>query len=835
MTVALYEDFNHPAGEFDDYDTYDTDQLIALGGQRHVDIRSFESQIGIGFAMYDLDTMGISDIEGMTMLALESEHIIQPSEGWTSGTVGPQSDYHNLSGISLTCPIGVTSTTSFIETAVNEFTVNLVTGDLIVVTLPAFPLPDLDLNNTFLDITSGDFTHGPTVSLSFGSSVTPLLIGDTEATFPVSGLEGININAITGVRFRVTATTSCTFRCLAIRCFAASWDFGPIDKNTLYDRLQFTVPRFSSGANATLPGLIRYPEPTLYPSHGGVSTITFPTSGLTPSDWPILFFSDPSDLDPAPVDLEVGSIIHTGSGLVTNTFSLYMREAPLLKNTQDDLDDMNMLALAELEEQPDTAISPGAQAPLSMYGLDGQLTSMLDDDTMGFLETAVRVTTRYIRMSIQWGVINLLSIENELGEGYSFPIAVNPASDYYLLTTLEDHSLRVQIYPLTPQGFIEWDSPVFDSTAVIDQSFVYRRPGRFGWYAQLNEGDTYIKHIRPRYVTYKEYRSLPLHTETPTEGAQLFPSASPDINLYDGAIATPGATLSLDVTKSSSGDCLKVMCSGNRPLEGLTSAPIQFENLQESYVSFDLLAPVGIRLSALLIGSFRYILLRDISIQNTSWQHITIPLEEAGLLNQPGEYQFFLVQSTAIQSIWFVDNLVIPTRSVAWAGRQAADPWMMRDPEWIPFETTTNQTNGGILFDRGKGLQVRGRGLRQNSQIHSLKVLPKYAQLGNFVWDDEIPASAGPPVAHFGLTSSGDTISGDARTSTAPNGIAAYSWSFGDGTYAYGAQVTHTYGVAGTYTVTLTVIDLLGLANSTAELTSDITLGHVSLPLVFTT
>jgi PKD repeat protein len=47
--------------------------------------------------------------------------------------------------------------------------------------------------------------------------------------------------------------------------------------------------------------------------------------------------------------------------------------------------------------------------------------------------------------------------------------------------------------------------------------------------------------------------------------------------------------------------------------------------------------------------------------------------------------------------------------------------------------------------------------------------------------------------------------------------ISSYAWSFGDGASAGGANVTHTYAHEGTYRVTLTVTDALGLTSSTSE------------------
>jgi len=83
-----------------------------------------------------------------------------------------------------------------------------------------------------------------------------------------------------------------------------------------------------------------------------------------------------------------------------------------------------------------------------------------------------------------------------------------------------------------------------------------------------------------------------------------------------------------------------------------------------------------------------------------------------------------------------------------------------------------------------------------------------------------------PPTANAGSSQSGSvngavTFSG---SGTAYNGatITSYGWTFGDGTSASGQSVSHTYTNAGSYTVTLTVIDSLG-ASGSASTTATIT------------
>ncbi len=71
-------------------------------------------------------------------------------------------------------------------------------------------------------------------------------------------------------------------------------------------------------------------------------------------------------------------------------------------------------------------------------------------------------------------------------------------------------------------------------------------------------------------------------------------------------------------------------------------------------------------------------------------------------------------------------------------------------------------------------------------------------------------AITGPPTAVAGTP-----VSFSGSGSTDPDGsITTYAWTFGDGGTATGANVSHTFAAAGTFTVRLTVTDNGGLSNS---------------------
>lgn len=105
-----------------------------------------------------------------------------------------------------------------------------------------------------------------------------------------------------------------------------------------------------------------------------------------------------------------------------------------------------------------------------------------------------------------------------------------------------------------------------------------------------------------------------------------------------------------------------------------------------------------------------------------------------------------------------------------------------------------------------------------DSLTASFAPIPGDSFTDQFTINAGAPPPNSQPSASFTAPCSGLTCSADGRASVDPDGsITEYAWDFGDGGTGTGAQASHTYAAAGTYTIQLTVTDNLGATGTTTR------------------
>jgi hypothetical protein len=373
-----------------------------------------------------------------------------------------------------------------------------------------------------------------------------------------------------------------------------------------------------------------------------------------------------------------------------------------------------------------------------------------------------------------------------------------------LFAEVVDDTLRARLFTVDVVGNL--GALIFDTTTVVNDAMIHRHKGRAGWFARLYDGDAYIAGIRPRSVGYGEYVSLPFYSDTPVMGAQLAAHFSPPLELVSlvessdwGGEVSGQAPYAIAYDRTSS-------------LQGFQTNNLTLDDLRETEISFDLKLPVSTPavIAFLYSEEDRYIQLNVTPSGSGQWEHFNLPLASYYDTIQTGLYKLVLL--TPSGATWYVDNLSCAARVVAWDGRSnEADPWGMDSVDWMPFLNTLNGSGDGLVFpSRGDQMQIRARAMRQAAQIIDIAAQPKYAELGNFNWRDQAVTWQAGLSPSFTTGISGRTVTCTSTSTSTGSPIIAYLWSFGDGSINYGPASTHVFSLAGTYPITLTVIDSLG-------------------------
>ncbi len=802
-TASLNEEFADNLGRLLRYHPYNANDRSVLLGQKHIDVRSFvgESRL-VRLEISDFSKYTMDDLDGMTMTEIQgSQTALIPSEAWTLGVIDTDPMRKNWSRLSVPIVAGTNSSASIIRVGQSILALDIETGfdddDFISVALPDFPLNSINIAASRLEFTSnehGDFTVGPSSAVSFASSIFPLTVGDSEFRVNRRLFRLVNPNLdftrITAVRFVIEGTATAIFRAMAIRLLGKHWRYGQTDVNTYYKELQASV-----APNADPTRTYDYVPPIMWRSAAGLSGFD----------------------DPRPVDGRVGAVIHTGSLQRDNELSLYFREVTEDYMTQLDLNGTSMLSLNG-NNQPDTGTTSYDIRPQSDLNNIPQFD--LDGDTQFELErTPDSLLASWIQFSCRWNSQDtIFSISNTERGGYSFNLgsSLTPGTDYIIMTEIEDDGVRMRIYPLSGFGEILTNDIIFDSTLIKDDYSFKRRKGRFGWFANLEDGDAAIKGIRERGVTYAEYRSLPMPSLTPVDGVELVAENTSHMELF-----TEFQPTSNEIVLSSRIEGAREIFEAQNPKgaisQGLRSNQFIISDFEQTEATLDLLyTGTSEGLNFVLVSSTgtRLNLTRPLLTPNL-WQSIRLRMPftyEA----QTGPYRLVIEQNENVPTSISLDHVKIFRRAVSWYGRSGAnDPWDTRDT-WVPFKNAVNTPGSGIMFpSRGRSLQVRGLGHFESAKIERVQFKPRYATLGRFAWPEDRLFGAIPPVASFTISNVGRTYQLKSTSSDPDGEVVNWYWNISDGSQHFGPVVSHTFTAPGTYGISLTVTDRNGLVHTT--------------------
>lgn len=785
MAVKLTEEFDDPQGRFLNYETEDLDLNDALAGRSHLDIRSFSNEIiSRPTIMNDiLDPMSDLNVSEMVNFELPQIGIL---EHWSVGTYGPDP---SLAGIhTLRLDVGAETITTVSEGVALNLSAFSPT-DTLSIAAPNFVSSNFDLTETSLT-----FTHGTdTVTLLFSDAT---ITGNTEISWPLSALGNLTTFKPDVISFTFAGTTGQTVTLAALRILPPSWTPTRLGMNTQFQRLQPIVNRV-----------------------GAIDTTPFPKIWRQGTEAPM------------PIDSKFGVSFYTGGGLTTsrsNSLTLFFRGRREDFLTQLDIDGITDQAdLDSYGVQPD--YGRAVYNPHPQVDYDTMQQTSLDTFTQFEMERQPDlISEAWIQVTLGWGDATGASrVEIATTETLATPIILTPTftdnTHYYAVFEVVDDSIRVRIYSLDDFGKV--GSIVFDSQEIRNDFLIHRRKGRFGWVADIQDGNSYINSIHSRGQMFNEVITQNFESYTPVEGTRLFAGATPDTKVPLGLEIFNGATVEVDFSKSRSTDgATKV--TALIPSTGIQTELFDFDDFENTVINFDFYYPASSSLPEIYLYSDigLFIPLRMPGLTADQWNAVSVTLQSASL-EQTGNYHIVVAPVTGSTVFW-IDNLVVTQRSVRWSGRATMqDPWGRYINEWTEFGSLVNDENNGVIFPiRDKYLQVRGQTLSQNSTIDKVYLKPKYAELGRIaptgtpittldqpLSKHTVRLDVTPVAGTIGATADGNTYtwpgtnyhaSNTSLTFTAtplagstPLDIIEYYWDFGDGVEATTTTptTTHTY------------------------------------------
>lgn len=711
--------------------------------------------------------------------------------------------------------ITVTSTAADSVTLDRTFAAPLdlssITNGYLYLTFPDTDPSDLVLSSCSIELIDG----ANTVTLPFSTSLNTPTQSNPYLKFNQSSFA--SITQITGLVITLDITAAATIYLAGLRLAGPQWIVSDMDFDNANETLgmpMYLSPSDAASGNQVLPALWR-------------------SAATTGND------------DPCPINTDIGVIFNTGSQAYLNSITVLLRgnsQTPVLESALEGVTQGSLNGLPE----PGWIDSPTD----NNFNIDFTLQWGLSGSATGYvlsIGSTVNSATSY-------------SYSSEASPSILVP-QLTSKTDYLLYVSLKDDVAQALIYPIdAATGML--DVPIFDTSPIKDTGLFVRQSGHIGFNANLLDGDAYVKSIHPYHTTFAEFQSVGFNSISPVWGAQLSSLFTPPTQLFTppwtGLSAGSSApVISNDFTRTqgsiSSTRVDFLQGSVTTTLPGIISPVLSppgdtvsgITDFTHTSLSFDIWALDAPFNNFTYSGPFILLLINEQGyglqlplprIVPNQWQSVNVSL--AGLSSvltssqntiltsgdrffyraPAGKYQLALLYSGQVPTTIWLENVSVLFDAIEWQGRAySGSVFDESHIPWTPFGNTINNPTSGIRFIApGTSLQVKATALQQAGSIFNGYILePVYGQLGNFVWD---PAPIPTPLTTSGWqinsSNTGKTFTFSATGIQSAYGpITSLQWSFGDGSWASGTTVTHTYQditpSIGTYTVTLVASDTL--------------------------
>lgn len=715
----IAENFNEPHGEFKFYDTLDNLKNEVLEGQEHIDIRGFIPSglfINPGSTMYYLDRKdmkGLNELDMKEIDELVAEGKAPKSDNWSNGTISKSpSGVLGLKVPDINSETIIHSTMAPIDLSgmpsESEIVISLTTTSGTLNTASS-----LSLYNEAGDSQTFVFSESKKGTVSEGNNDISFDYSKLKIIDPAK-VEFIFYPETQGVNVYVTG----------LRVIGPKWTPLSLDINTQGQFLRPIVTQ--SGA---LPQTEFY---TMYRASDPPSKVT----------------------DPSPINSQFGCIFYTASREHTNEITMYFRQRREAQLTQLDLNYVPTVSgehigytqkeLDKLGHQPDYGQS--IYQPRSQIDLDEYDQEKLDQYKQYELERiSETIDIAYIKATLKWRStgefeVGLSDYQNENGV-YNFNFSgegIKADTSYFFEVNLENNTASCSVCPVNDDGQILYGEKLL-YTGEIDNPIFYRAAGRIGWSISLGDKDAFIKGFNPIDLVFAEYQSKTFRSRTPVAGASLLASYAQANNLYSGAESFEGGVIAINTAISNSSDG-SIEITGSEG-SGIITYPFDTINTKLVKIKFDIYVPsttyaVEIPKFVILNGDGYFFETFVGKITPNIWQ--TIELTPVQLYGQPGnEIKFASIVMSKNPLTWYLDNLSIEEDVVTWEARSKEESPFGPAVPWLSFGQIINKEGSGITFHEiGSALQLRAKAHSQKAWIDRYYLLPSYAQLGAFSFNN---------------------------------------------------------------------------------------------------